>query len=127
MRNFVKIIVPLCFVVNNDMKILLFVQFYSSDFVRVSDSSHSLTWIFCGKIAPFAVTFSRQSYVTVRLHSDNGIEETGFHARYLIVKKGLNLGMKSRFDSAYMLLNKKPSLACRGLNDVIIYILKKSV
>ena len=31
------------------MKILLFVQFCSSDFVQVSDSSQSLNWIFCGK------------------------------------------------------------------------------
>jgi len=90
--------VLLCFVVNNDMKVLLFVQFCSSDFVEVSDSSQSLKWIFCGKISPFAVSVS-QSYVTVRLNSDNGIEENGFHARYLVVRNAVNLGTKSRFDS----------------------------
>ena len=121
-----KSLCRLCFVDNDDMKILLFVQFCSSDFVQVSDSSQSLNWIFCGKIAPFAVTFS-QSYVTVRLKSDNGIEENGFHARYLVVKDGLNLGTKSRFDNAYMLLNNKPSLAYKVLIDVIIFILKKSL
>ena len=108
--KFAQIIVPSCFVVNNDTKIFLFVQFCSSDYVQVSDSSQSLNWIFCGKIAPFAVTFS-QSYVTVRLNSDNGIEENGFHARYLVVKNGLNLGTKSRFNNAHMLLNNKPFLA----------------
>ena len=123
---FAQIIVSLCFVVNNDMKILFFVQFCSSDFVQVSDSSQSLNWIFCGKMAPFAVTLS-QSYVTVRLKSDNGIEENGFHARYLVVKNGLNLGTKSRFDSAYMLLNNKRFLAYKVLIDVIIFILKKSL
>lgn len=76
------------------MNVLLLVQFCSSDFVQVSDSSHSSNWTFCGKISPFAVTVS-QSYVTVRLYSDSGIEENGFHARYLVVKNEVNLGKKS--------------------------------
>ena len=85
---------PLCFIVNNDMKVLLIVQFCSSDFVQVSDSSQSLNWIFCGKISPFAVSVP-QSYVTVRMNSDNGIEENGFHARYLVVKNAVILGTES--------------------------------
>ena len=89
----------LCFVIDNDMKVLLIVQFCSSDFVQVSGSSQSLNWIFCGKVSPFAVTVS-QSYVTVRLNSDNGIEENGFHARYIVAKNSVNLGKKSRFNSA---------------------------
>jgi len=99
-----------CFVFYNDVNVLLFVQFCSSDFVQVSDSSQSSQWTFCGKISPFAVTVS-QSYVTVRLNSDNGIEENGFYARYLVVKNALNLGTKSRFDSTYMLPTSKPSRA----------------
>lgn len=106
--NFAEIIAPLCFVFNNDVNVLFFVQFCSSDFVQVSDSSQSLHWTFCGKISPFAVTVS-QSYVTVRLNSDNGIEENGFHARYVVVKNAVNLGTKSRFDSTYMLPTNNPS------------------
>ena len=68
-------------------------KFCSSDFVQVSDNSQSVNWKFCGKNSPFAVTVS-QSPVTVHLYSDNGIEESGFRARYLLVKNKVNLGKK---------------------------------
>lgn len=99
-----------CFVFNNDVNVLLSVQFCSSDFVQVSDSSQSVQWTFCGKMSPFAVAVS-QSYVAVRLNSDNGIEENGFYAHYLVVKTAVNLGTKSRFESTYMLPTKKPTRA----------------
>ena len=72
----------------------LSVKFFSSDFVQVSDNTKSVNWKFCGKNSPFAVTVS-QSPVTVHLYSDNGIEETGFHARYLLVKNNVNIGKTS--------------------------------
>ena len=59
----------------------------------MSDSSHSINWKFCGSNSPFAVAVSESS-VTVRLFSDNGIEENGFFARYLVVKNEVNLGKK---------------------------------
>ena len=71
------------------------VLFCSSDFVEVSDNSQSVNWKFCGKTSPFAVTVS-QSPVTVHLYSDNGMEETGFQARYLVVKDAINLGEQSK-------------------------------
>jgi len=105
--------VPLFSVVSNGIKVLIFVQFCSSDFVQVSDSSQSLNWTFCGKISPFAVSVS-QSYVTVRLNSDNGIEENGFHARYFVVRNAVNLGTKSRFDS-----NK-----CYRITSLLVHIVR---
>lgn len=63
------------------------------------DKSQSIDWKFCGKHRPFAVTFTESSF-TVRLYSDNGIEEKGFYARYLLVKQEIDLGKdKNRFQN----------------------------
>ena len=67
----------------------------SSDYVQVRDKSQSIDWKFCGKHRPFAVTFTESSF-TVRLYSDNGIEEKGFYARYLLVKQEIDLGKDKR-------------------------------
>lgn len=67
----------------------------SSDYVLVRDKSQSIDWKFCGKHPPFAVIFTESSF-TVRLYSDNGIEEKGFYARYLLVKQEIDLGKYNR-------------------------------
>ena len=59
------------------------------------DKSQSIDWKFCGKQPPFAVTFTESSF-TVRLYSDNGIEEKGFYARYLLVTQEIDLGKDKR-------------------------------
>ncbi|XP_022801634.1 protein sidekick-2-like [Stylophora pistillata] len=67
----------------------------SSDYVQVSDKSQSIDWKFCGKQPPFAVTITESSF-TVRLYSDNGIEEKGFYARYLLVKQEIDLDIAKK-------------------------------
>ncbi|PFX32349.1 Mucin-4 [Stylophora pistillata] len=87
-----------------ETKIILFFDYFhtegfgspcSSDYVQVRDKSQSIDWKFCGKRSPFAVTFTESSF-TVRLYSDNGIEEKGFYARYLLVKQKTDLDITKK-------------------------------
>ncbi|XP_022801631.1 mucin-like protein isoform X3 [Stylophora pistillata] len=101
----------------------------SSDYIQVSDKSQSIKWKFCGKQPPFAVTFTESSF-TVRLYSDNGIEEKGFYARYLLVKHEIDLDIaikEENTNSASAVLEWKKTQNVGELKGyIVLYKLSQS-
>ncbi|XP_031569003.1 uncharacterized protein LOC116303577 [Actinia tenebrosa] len=55
-----------------------------SDYVSVNQSNGKSIQRFCGKQDPFAVRLTSQSAI-LKLKSDGGLEENGFHARVFVV------------------------------------------